>query len=65
MTGFVFFNSIRALCHASSEFGSPSCALTFTVLYVGGTGSQGVPVVNPALVLSSHCIGVRSPSRPL
>src|SRR5215469_12807271 len=64
ITGFVLLSSISPLYQDSRELGSPFCAFTFTVVYAGGIGSQGVPVVNPALGESSHCIGVRSPSRP-
>ena len=34
------------------------------VFALGGTGSHGIPVVKPACVFPSHCMGVRSPSRP-
>ena len=64
IAGTVFFNWIRLLYQASNERGSFVCAATLIVFALGGTGSHGSPVVNPALSLASHCIGVRSPSRP-
>src|SRR2546430_9628827 len=60
----VFLSLISARYHASKESGSRSSALTLISFALCGTGSHGFPVVKPAFTPESHCIGVRSPSRP-
>src|ERR1700739_1159619 len=63
----VFLSRIRVWYQVRSDFGSPFSICTLTVEAFGGTGSQGFAVgaSNPAFGADVHCMGVRSPSRPL
>src|SRR5450631_2109961 len=65
--GLVFLSWIRFRYQPSNELGSAFSACTLMVFALGGTGSHGLALAleKPALAVASHCMGVRSPSRPL
>src|SRR5712692_4663154 len=49
----------------NTELGSFDSVAALWDLELGGTGSHGSFWLNPAFVSVFHCIGVRSPSRPI